>query len=323
MLNPRRITIDTNPDQCNLNCIMCDTHSIHNKNLKPIRKFMDQELLEKSIDEAIKIGVKEIIPTTMGEPLLYRYFDTFIDKLSKSTVKLNLTTNGTFPNIGVKKWAKKLLPILSDIKISINSIDSIINESIMINDNTNEKLNDIKELVRQRDALYPNVSITLQVTFLKSNLNALEDVIKFAIKHNINRVKGHHLWITYNEIKKESLQNSSSKIIEWNRFIDKINIYKEKIALINFEKIEPQENIISVPKHYKCPFLGKELWIDYNGDFNICCAPSDKRKVLGSWGNIENKTITAIFNSKEYLDLIKNYKNQEICQICSLRKIDD
>ena len=75
-----------------------------------------------------------------------------------------------------------------------------------------------------------------------------------------------------------------------------------------------------VPKHYNCPFLAKELWIDHNGDFNICCAPSDKRATLGNWGNIENKTIEALFNSNDYLDLIKNYKEKDICKICSLRK---
>ena len=320
MMRPWRITIDTNPDQCNLNCIMCDTHSIYNDNSKPNRKFMDESLLEKSIDEAIELGVKEIIPTTMGEPLLYRYFDTFIDKLSKSSVKLNLTTNGTFPNIGVEKWTNKLLPILSDIKISINSIDSQINESIMINDNTQKKLEDIKTFINLRDKLNPSVTITLQVTFLKSNLNDLENIIKFAIANNIDRVKGHQLWITYEEIKDESLQNSTKKINEWNSFIDKIEKYKNNINLVNFEKLESQNNTNTVPTNYDCPFLGKELWIDYNGGFNICCAPSDKRASLGSWGNIQDIKITDIFNSKEYQNLMLNYKNEDICKICSLRK---
>ena len=319
-MKPWRITIDTNPDQCNLNCIMCDTHSIYNDNSKPNRKFMDESLLEKSIDEAIELGVKEIIPTTMGEPLLYGYFDTFIDKLSKSNIKLNLTTNGTFPNIGVEKWANKLLPVLSDIKISINSIDSQMNESIMINDNTEKKLEDIKTFISLRDKLNPSVTITLQVTFLKSNLNDLENIIKFAIANNIDRVKGHQLWITYEEIKDESLQNSTKKINEWNSFIDKIEKYKNNINLVNFEKLESQNNTNTVPTNYDCPFLGKELWIDYNGDFNVCCAPSDKRASLGSWGNIQDTKIIDIFNSKEYQNLMLNYKNEDICKICSLRK---
>jgi len=321
MNKPWRITIDTNPDQCNLNCIMCDTHSIYNKNAKSNRTFMDESLLKKSIDEAITLGVKEIIPTTMGEPLLYKYFDVFIDKLSKSSVKLNLTTNGTFPNIGVENWAKKLLPVLSDIKISLNSIDSKINESIMINDNTQKKLEDIQTFIKLRDKLYPSVTITLQVTFLKSNLSDLENIIKFAIKNNINRVKGHQLWITYEEIENESLQNSTKKINKWNTFIDTIEKYKNDIHLVNFGKLELQNNTNNVPTNYDCPFLGEELWIDYNGDFNICCAPSDKRVSLGSWGNIKNRKIVDIFNSKEYQNLMLNYKNENICKICSLRRV--
>jgi len=320
MLKPWRITIDTNPDQCNLNCIMCDTHSIFNDKSKPIRKFMDEKLLEKSINEAIELGVKEIIPTTMGEPLLYKYFDTFINILSKSNVKLNLTTNGTFPNIGVKEWANKLLPILSDIKISINSIDSKINESIMINDDTLKKLEDIKTLIKLRDKLYPSVSITLQVTFLKSNLNDLEDIIKFSIENNINRVKGHQLWVTYDEIEEESLQNSTKKIDEWNNFIDSIDYYRDKVKLVNFEKLQTQNNTNTVPSNYNCPFLGQELWIDYNGDFNICCAPSEKRITLGTWGKVQDTKIIEMFSSTEYKNLINNYKSKDICKICSLRK---
>jgi len=321
MIKPWRITIDTNPDQCNLNCIMCDTHSIYNDNSKPNRKFMDKQLLEKSINEAITLGVKEIIPTTMGEPLLYKYFDIFIDKLSKSNIKLNLTTNGTFPKIGVEKWATKLLPILSDIKISINSIDTEINESIMINDNTKKKLEDIKKFIHMRDNLCKNVSITLQVTFLKSNLSGLEDIIIFAIENNINRVKGHQLWVTYDEIRDQSLQNSTKEIDKWNKFITSIDKYRDKVKLVNFEKLEPRNNTNNVPIAYNCPFLGQELWIDYNGDFNICCAPSDKRVALGNWGNVKDIKIMDMFNSKDYQNLMDNYKNKDICKICSLRKM--
>lgn len=320
MMMPWRITIDTNPDQCNLNCIMCDTHSIYNDKSKLSRKSMDKNLLEKCINEAIDIGVKEIIPTTMGEPLLYKYFDIFIYKLLHSNVKLNLTTNGTFPNIGVEKWAEKLLPVLSDIKISVNAVDQKINETIMINDNTTKKLEDIKTFAQLRDRLYPNVSITLQVTFLTSNIEDLDNIIKYAINHKINRVKGHHLWITYSQIKDESLQNSQEKIDIWNDFINKIDKYRDKIELVNFEKIEMDTDDYIMQKQYDCPFLGEELWIDHNGDFNICCAPSDKRRSLGSWGNIKDIKITEIFNSQQYKELCANYKSKDICKVCPLRK---
>jgi radical SAM protein with 4Fe4S-binding SPASM domain len=318
MNKPYRITIDTNPDKCNLHCIMCDTHSIYNKNSKLNRKDMSKKLLEKVFDEALEIGVKEIIPTTMGEPLLYEHFDLFIEKLSNNNTKLNLTTNGTFPKKDTHKWAEELLPILSDIKISINGIDSSINEDIMQGDNTIQKLEKIKEFIKLRDRYYSDVSITLQVTFLKSNLDEIEKIIKFAIKNNVNRVKGHQLWITYDEIKEESLQNDKNSINQWNDFVDKIKKYRTKIKLQNFDKLK-LNNDNTIPYEYNCPFLGKELWIDHNGDFNICCAPSDKRISLGEWGNIQERTILDIFNSDKYLNLVKNYKEKEICKKCSLR----
>ncbi|WP_372998325.1 radical SAM/SPASM domain-containing protein [Sulfurimonas sp.] len=318
MRKPWRITIDTNPDQCNLNCIMCDTHSIYNSssNAQP-RRAMNRDLLSKSIDQALSIGVQEIIPSTMGEPLMYHDFDLFIEKIANSKIKLNLTTNGTFPIYGVEKWAEKLLPILSDIKISINSLNPNINEKIMPNDDTLKKIENIKKFVLLRDNSYPNVSITMQVTFLKSNLDELENIIKFAIEHNIDRVKGHQLWVTFSEIEKESLQNNEANIIVWNQFIDKIEHYKDKIKLVNFEKILIEKDGLDLKNN--CPFLGEELWIDHEGTFNICCAPSNKRTSLGEWGNIKNRSIENMFNSLEYEHVVKNYKEYSICKECSLR----
>jgi len=321
MNKPYRLTIDTNPDKCNLHCIMCDTHSIYNKNSKLNRKNMSKKLLEKVLDEALQIRVEEIIPTTMGEPLLYEHFDLFINKLSNSNTKLNLTTNGTFPKKDIHEWAEELLPILSDIKISINGINPLINENIMQGDNTIQKLKKIKEFIKLRDRYYPDVSVTLQVTFLKSNLDEIEEIIKFAIENNVNRVKGHQLWVTYDEIRDQSLQNSTKEIDKWNKFITSIDKYRDKVKLVNFEKLEPQNNTNNVPIAYNCPFLGQELWIDYNGDFNICCAPSDKRVALGNWGNVKDIKIMDMFNSKDYQNLMDNYKNKDICKICSLRKM--
>ena len=312
----KRLTIDTNPYECNLHCIMCDTHSIYNNKKHP-NKSMSKELLEKILDEAVELELDEIIPSTMGEPLLYKNFDLFIEKLINTNTKLNLTTNGTFPLLGVEKWAKKLLPVLSDIKISINSIDPKINEKIMVNDNTMKKIKNIEKFVKLRDELNPNVSITLQVTFLKSNLDSLENIIKFAIKNNIDRVKGHHLWITYDEIANESLQFIEENIEKWNKFIDKIEKYKSQINLVNFEKVELSNG--KIPDDYICPFLGKELWIDHNGNFNVCCSPSEIRKSLGYFGNINDLKIKDVFDLENYLDLVKNYKKKEICQNCSLR----
>jgi MoaA/NifB/PqqE/SkfB family radical SAM enzyme len=317
---PWRITIDTNPDQCNLKCIMCDTHSIYNKNSVK-RKRMSPENLESILKSAIDVGVQEIIPSTMGEPLLYPYFDKFINILTPSKTKLNLTTNGTFPKKGAEVWARALLPITSDTKISINGISPSINEKIMIQAKTNETLENIKTYLKVRDEIRQEQvnnqpTVTLQVTFMYSNLVGIKEVIKYAIEHNVDRVKGHHLWVTHPELEKEDLRNPIHNGI-WNNFVNEIAPYKNQIKLENFVEISDS---LSIATHYNCPFLGKELWIDCNGNYNVCCAPSDKRQELGSFGNINEIDIGDIFSTTAYQNLVSNYKDQPLCQKCLLRK---
>ena len=67
-----------------------------------------------------QLGIKEIIPSTMGEPLLYKEFDKIFELSQKHDIKINLTTNGTFPKKSVLEWAKLIVPNTTDIKISWN-----------------------------------------------------------------------------------------------------------------------------------------------------------------------------------------------------------
>ena len=41
--------------------------------------------------------LREVIPSTMGEPLLYSHFDELLELCESLEISLNLTTNGTFP----------------------------------------------------------------------------------------------------------------------------------------------------------------------------------------------------------------------------------
>ena len=108
---PWRITFDTNPDDCNLHCIMCEEHSPYStlqreriKAGRPKRR-MDIALIRRILEESQGTPLREIIPSTMGEPLVYRHMDEILDLCAQYGVKLNLTTNGTFPGRGAQAWA--------------------------------------------------------------------------------------------------------------------------------------------------------------------------------------------------------------------------
>ena len=111
-----RITFITNPHACNKNCDICFARQAP-LDWEPIQE-MDFAIIEKVVKAFLPLGLKEIIPSTIGEPFLYSHFEDFLELAKKYNLKVNITTNGTFPNGGIKKWAPLLLPVLSDIKFS-------------------------------------------------------------------------------------------------------------------------------------------------------------------------------------------------------------
>jgi glycosyltransferase involved in cell wall biosynthesis len=121
---PWRITFDTNPDTCNLHCVMCEEHSPHSllqlerKAAGRPHRVMPFELIRSVVASAAPNGLREIIPSTMGEPLLYDRFEDILELCREHGVKLNLTTNGTFPRLGARVWAERIVPVTSDVKIS-------------------------------------------------------------------------------------------------------------------------------------------------------------------------------------------------------------
>ncbi|MEJ2252469.1 MAG: radical SAM protein [Candidatus Lokiarchaeota archaeon] len=329
---PWRITFDTNPDQCNLNCIMCEEHSIYNKKKKLRNRVMDFKIIKKVVEETVDFGLKEIIPSTMGEPLLYRDFKKIINLIKMHNLKLNLTTNGTFPILGVNKWTSLILPIASDIKISINGFNTKIAQNIMRGLNFKKQVMNIKKLIEFRDKIRMegtnNPSVTLQVTFMEQNVNDLKELLKFAIKLDVDRLKGHHLWITHNEIAKESLKRNKHSIERWNSLVDELNFICRKtklksgkhIILDNVYKLNNSITDQTVPSYYLCPFLGKEAWIDWNGNFNVCCAPDNLRRSFGNFGNVREANFNELWNAKKYNNLVNNWGDFSLCKECNMRK---
>ena len=334
---PWRITFDTNPDDCNLRCVMCEEHSIYSKcqikrkkEGRP-RRRMDIHLLRKILEESQGSPLREIIPSTMGEPLLFRQFDTIIDLCHEFNVKMNLTTNGTFPKFGATAWAKKIVPIGSDVKISWNGATKKTSELIMIGSNFEQRVQNVRDFIKVRDEIAAKggnyCRATFQLTFIESGLEEIPEVVKLAASLGVNRVKGHHLWVFTKEMENESMRRSKEAIQRWNQIAVKSIEAAEKFRLPNGEKVL-LENIYELDETAEkelvsegvCPFLGNEAWVSAEGRFGPCCAPDEDRKRLGDFGTLCDQSIQDIWESGAYQYLQKNYLKHDVCKRCNMRK---
>lgn len=333
-----RITIDTNPEDCNLKCVMCEEHSPYSDFIPALyketgvkRRRMKFQTVEDIFLQAEKLGVKEVIPSTMGEPLLYKGIEGIFELSQKHKIKINLTTNGTFPKHSVQHWAKLIVPNTTDVKISWNGATAETAEKVMLGLNFNQVLEKVKEFVVIRNILFTETGwfcrITFQLTFMQNNMHELADIVKLAAELGIDRVKGHQLWTHFEEMKSLSMKANKESVANWNKYVKQAYEAQENFRKPNGEKVI-LENIIplpdietkELPEEYECPFLSKELWISATGNISPCCAPDNLRKSLGDFGNIATTSIEDVLQSSVYTELVSTYKTKPICKTCNMRK---
>ncbi len=292
---------------------------------------MPYQWLDSIFLQAHNLGVSEIIPSTMGEPLLYQHIDKIFALAAEYNIKINLTTNGTFPIKDVNAWSEIIVPVTSDIKFSINGATNTTSEKIMAGYHFNETINKIVSFINYRNKYFLETGyycrVSFQTTFMAINMHELSDIVKLAASLGVDRIKGHHIWTHFKELKELSFRNSKASIDKWNEYVseaiktadinrkpngDKV-ILENIIPLVNNETTE-------VPVNYECPFLYKELWISATGKISPCCAPDELRNTLGNFGNISTHSLNDVLISSQYLRLANDYKNISLCKTCNMRK---
>ena len=316
---------------------MCEDHSPYSSTQSDRRKEgrpkrrMGIDLIRRVMEESKGTGLREIIPSTMGEPLLYRHFDEILDLCAEYGVKLNLTTNGTFPKRGARAWAERIVPVTSDVKVSWNGATKATHENVMLNSNWETVLENVRTFIGVRDAHSDRggnrCRVTFQLTFMEINVSELPGIVKLAADLGVDRVKGHHLWVHFDQMRRQSMRRNREAIARWNSIVDSAYEAAEHHRLPSGERVL-LENIFrldedgegDIAPDGECPFLGQEAWVASDGRFNPCCAPDVQRRTLGYFGNVNSASLYAIWESAEYKELQANYMKNALCQGCNMRR---
>ncbi len=124
---------------------MCEEHSPHSPLADPAEGggpsrdgVMPIEMIRARRRRRRAPRLREIIPSTMGEPLLYEHFEEILALCRAYGIKLNLTTNGTFPRLGRAGVGRRIVPVTSDVKISWNGATQATHEAIMLGSSLGE-----------------------------------------------------------------------------------------------------------------------------------------------------------------------------------------
>ncbi|OOM71138.1 cyclic pyranopterin monophosphate synthase [Clostridium puniceum] len=134
------LVIDLDPTtSCNLKCKHCISADLLNK-----KEFSKSQLLNLA-NEFIEIGVKAVILTGGGEPLLNRNIPYFISTLKEANIKIGLVTNG----ILIPKYLDSL-KLIDWIRISVDAGSESTFYKLKLVNKFNDVIESIKLLNRDK-----------------------------------------------------------------------------------------------------------------------------------------------------------------------------
>ncbi|HZZ85010.1 MAG TPA: radical SAM protein [Anaeromyxobacteraceae bacterium] len=326
---PWRLTFVTNPDDCNLACDMCPGHSRLGPGPRRPPRRLDPGLVLAVVAERAGSPLREVIPSTMGEPLLWPGLDRLAAACGERGLALNVTTNGTFPGLGARGWARLLAPVARDVKVSWNGASAAVAERLMAGLRYEEAVANLRAFLDERDAIAAaggnRCRVSFQVTAQEENLAELPEVVRLAARLGVERVKLNHLQPRLPGLAGPALGRDAGAAARWNEAVRACRRAAAEAPLPAGGRVA-LENAVELPVDGAvaplgpCPFLGREGWVLADGAFAPCPHPAAAEGQLGTFGNLAARTVAEIWAGAELAALRRDHQAHPVCRSCSFRR---
>jgi MoaA/NifB/PqqE/SkfB family radical SAM enzyme len=290
---------------------------------------LDPAFVGRVLDGLDAPPLAEVIPSTRGEPLLWEGLDALLDRCAAAGLRLNVTTNGTFPGRGGAGWAERLVPVASDVKVSGNGATTATTARIMGGLQLDRVLPELRAFLRVRDrrraAGERACCLSFQVTAQESNVGELQDLVALAATLGVERVKVNQLQVHFPELAGDDLRRSPASRARWNAAVEAMRAAAARLRLpsgepVALQNVTPWPEEWAGPEYGPCPFLDREAWVTAEGRFAPCPAPAADAGRLGDFGSLRERTLRDVWRGPEYRALVEGYERREACARCPFRR---
>lgn len=269
---------------CNLSCSFCPKTG-RDKEFLSIERF-------KKILEEVKPYTKYIYFHLMGEPLLNRNLEKFLEISYNEGFKVNLTTNGTL----IPKVKEVLLnaKALRQINISLHSFEAN-NNNILFTDYFNNVFDFVKEANEDTDIICAMRLWNMDSSILKGENDLNDDIIA-----EMAKILGY--------------EGNLSEVLERD---NKVKI-KDRMYLNGAEKFQwPAMDIEPLGDIGFCHGLRDHFGILVDGTVVPCCLDGEGNIPLG---NIYEKSLKEILEGERARKIYDGFSSrrrvEELCKRC-------
>ena len=304
--------------KCNLSCIMC----IRRKFSEDLNMIEPDFEIFKNVADRLFPYIRTFGMTVAAEPLLGVRFLEQLRIAERYSVKADIVTNATL--LSSDKLIRKILNVASKLEISLDAARKETYESIRVGGNFEQVKENIKRLNSLKKKIPPDKRpfITFCFLLMRRNIEELPQFIKLAKELEADCVVLSHVTIFTKEIKKESLiycKGLSNKyLVEAKREAERlgVNLYTPPLFEINKNSTDTKLDCLKEKErikqeHIECPFLWKQVIIEWNGNVSPCCIPG-----YPVMGNVKEKPFREIWNNELYQEMRRRLNTDNPFDCC-------
>ncbi|HET8733963.1 MAG TPA: radical SAM protein [Anaeromyxobacteraceae bacterium] len=326
---PWRVTFVGNPDECNLRCPMCATHSDEARAARPPgppRRLALAAVLGAL--DALPAPPREVVASTRGEPLLWDGLPGLAAACGERGIRLNVTTNGSWPGPGAEGWARLVCPVASDVKVSWGALDPEVDRAIMGGRDPARARDDLRTFVRVRDELAAaggnRCGVSLQVAAREENVDGLPGLVRMAAEEGLDRVKVNHLQLHFPSLRASSLRRSAEAARRWNAAVTACTAAAAQAprrggGRVRIEGLVPLPADGAPPPRGECPFVGREAWVEVDGRYLPCPAPAAREGRLPALGSLAELPLGEAWRGSAWRTLDAGWRDLDACRDCPFR----